>query len=61
MKPAVPAFENSWANRTRAESYAKLEFPNTYYLAFRDLPGIINRVSEIHIAPWMIFVLGKTT
>lgn len=34
-------FENSWGNQTRAESYAKLEFPNTYYLAYRDLPKII--------------------
>jgi ubiquinone/menaquinone biosynthesis C-methylase UbiE len=36
-------FENSWADRTRAESYSKLEFPNTYYLAYRDLPEIISR------------------
>lgn len=35
-------FENSWGNRTRAESYARLEFPNTYYLAYRDLPQIIS-------------------
>lgn len=35
-------FENSWGNQKRAESYAKLEFPNTYYLAYRDLPKIIN-------------------
>ena len=35
-------FENSWGNQTRAESYAKLEFPNTYYLAYRDLPEIIS-------------------
>lgn len=34
-------FENSWGNRTRAKSYSKLEFPNTYYLAYRDLPEII--------------------
>jgi len=34
-------FENSWDNKTRAESYSKLEFPNTYYLAYRDLPKII--------------------
>jgi 2-polyprenyl-3-methyl-5-hydroxy-6-metoxy-1,4-benzoquinol methylase len=36
-------FENSWGNQTRAESYSKLEFPNTYYLAYRDLPAIISR------------------
>ncbi len=34
-------FENSWGNQTRAKSYSKLEFPNTYYLAYRDLPEII--------------------
>jgi SAM-dependent methyltransferase len=39
-------FENSWGNRTRAESYSRLEFPNTYYLAYRDLPEIISK----HIA-----------
>jgi ubiquinone/menaquinone biosynthesis C-methylase UbiE len=36
-----PKFENSWDNQKRAESYSKLEFPNTYYLAYRDLPTII--------------------
>lgn len=42
MTTTTQAFENSWGNRTRAESYARLEFPNTYYLAYRDLPGIIS-------------------
>ena len=36
-------FENSWGNEARADSYAKLEFPNTYYLAYRDLPEIISK------------------
>jgi ubiquinone/menaquinone biosynthesis C-methylase UbiE len=36
-------FENSWSDQTRAESYSKLEFPNTYFLAYRDLPEIIAR------------------
>lgn len=31
---------NSWDNDTRSASYAKLEFPNTYHLAYRDLPEI---------------------
>lgn len=31
---------NAYQDTVRAESYAKLEFPNTYYLAFRDLPLI---------------------
>jgi SAM-dependent methyltransferase len=34
-------FGNSWGDRVRADSYARLEFPNTYYLAYRDLPDII--------------------
>ena len=34
-------FENAYNNTVRAESYAKLDFPNTYYLAYRDLPKII--------------------
>ena len=32
---------NSYEDAKRAETYAKLEFPGTYYLAYRDLPGII--------------------
>jgi ubiquinone/menaquinone biosynthesis C-methylase UbiE len=32
---------NSYEDVKRAEAYAKLEFPGTYYLAYRDLPGII--------------------
>ena len=35
-------FDNTYCNQMRAESYSKLEFPNTYYLAYRDLPGIIS-------------------
>jgi ubiquinone/menaquinone biosynthesis C-methylase UbiE len=34
-------FVNSYENARRAEAYAKLEFPGTYYLAYRDLPEII--------------------
>lgn len=34
-------FNNVYEDAKRAESYAKLEFPGTYYLAFRDLPDII--------------------
>ena len=35
------AFPNSYEDAKRAEAYAKLEFPGTYYLAYRDLPAII--------------------
>jgi len=34
-------FHNSYEDGLRAEAYAKLEFPGTYYLAYRDLPEII--------------------
>ena len=36
-------FFNVYEDAKRAESYAKLEFPGTYYLAFRDLPAIISK------------------
>lgn len=32
---------NSYDDAARAAAYARLEFPGTYYLAFRDLPQII--------------------
>jgi SAM-dependent methyltransferase len=35
------AFSNSYEDAKRAEAYAKMEFPGTYYLAYRDLPVII--------------------
>ncbi len=43
MSTTSSEFENTYSNQFRAESYAKLEFPNTYYLAYRDLPEIISR------------------
>ncbi len=36
-------FNNVYDDNRRAESYAKLEFPGTYYLAYRDLPQIISK------------------
>lgn len=35
------SFFNVYEDTQRAEAYAKLEFPGTYYLAYRDLPAII--------------------
>jgi len=35
-------FDNVYDDDQRARSYAKLEFPGTYYLAYRDLPDIIS-------------------
>jgi ubiquinone/menaquinone biosynthesis C-methylase UbiE len=34
-------FSNVYEDAKRAEAYARLEFPGTYYLAYRDLPEII--------------------
>ena len=39
---AMPPF-NVYEDAQRAEAYDKLEFPGTYYLAFRDLPEIIRQ------------------
>jgi SAM-dependent methyltransferase len=36
-------FSNVYQDLRRAKAYARLEFPGTYYLAFRDLPEIIQR------------------
>jgi ubiquinone/menaquinone biosynthesis C-methylase UbiE len=34
-------FANAYEDSVRADSYAALEFPGTYYLAYRDLPKIL--------------------
>jgi ubiquinone/menaquinone biosynthesis C-methylase UbiE len=36
-------FPNVYEDAKRAEAYSKLEFPGTYYLAYRDLPKIISQ------------------
>ncbi len=35
------AFRNAYDDARFAEAYSKLEFPGTYYLAYRDLPRIL--------------------
>jgi SAM-dependent methyltransferase len=35
------AFSNCYEDAARAEAYAQLEFANTYFLAYRDLPAIL--------------------
>jgi SAM-dependent methyltransferase len=35
------SFSNTYNDDARAQAYDRLEFPGTYYLAFRDLPAII--------------------
>lgn len=34
-------FRNAYGDSVRADAYARLEFPNTYWLAYRDLPEIV--------------------
>jgi len=36
-------FKNVYDDDRRAGAYARLEFPGTYYLAFRDLPEVLSR------------------
>lgn len=36
-------FENVYSDQRKADAYSALEFSNTYYLAYRDLPDIINK------------------
>jgi SAM-dependent methyltransferase len=40
-REAILSFSNVYDDRERAEAYATLKFPGTYYLAYRDLPAII--------------------
>ena len=35
------SFKNAYADAQFADAYSRLQFPGTYYLAYRDLPAII--------------------
>jgi SAM-dependent methyltransferase len=39
----MAAFRNVYEDPARAEAYSRLEFPGTYFLAYRDLPSILER------------------
>jgi ubiquinone/menaquinone biosynthesis C-methylase UbiE len=41
MSGEGPRFSNVYADQERSEAYATLEFPGTYFLAYRDLPAIL--------------------
>jgi ubiquinone/menaquinone biosynthesis C-methylase UbiE len=43
-------FANSYSDDVRADAYARLDFPGTYYLAFRDLPELIGTVAVGQVA-----------
>jgi SAM-dependent methyltransferase len=36
-------FRNVYEDAARADAYSRLEFPGTYFLAFRDLPSLVER------------------
>jgi SAM-dependent methyltransferase len=36
-------FQNAYDDEQRAQAYANLDFPGTYYLAFRDIPQLLER------------------
>ncbi|MFH1687155.1 MAG: class I SAM-dependent methyltransferase [bacterium] len=40
------SFQNVYEDDQRARAYAKLEFPGTYYLAYREVPGIIGEYAS---------------
>jgi SAM-dependent methyltransferase len=39
-------FGNVYQDEERARAYATLQFPGTYYLAFRDLPALVRRYNH---------------
>jgi ubiquinone/menaquinone biosynthesis C-methylase UbiE len=43
-------FKNVYEDAARAAAYDKLEFPGTYYLAYRDLPAIFEKHAGGHRA-----------
>ncbi len=43
-------FQNSYEDDVYAAAYARMEFPGTYYLAYRDLPDIFSRHANGHCA-----------
>jgi SAM-dependent methyltransferase len=51
------AFTNCYEDSTRADAYAKLEFANTYYLAYRDIPAIVRE----HVTGTRAFDFGCGT
>jgi SAM-dependent methyltransferase len=48
------SFRNVYEDEARAEAYSRLEFPGTYFLAYRDLPDILSR----HVAGWSALDFG---
>lgn len=61
MSLLMDDFQNSSGNPFRSESCAKLEFPNTYYLAYRDLPYIFDKHIEGQNAVDFVCGTGRST
>jgi SAM-dependent methyltransferase len=40
------SFINTYADESYSASYSKIEFPGCYYLAYRDIPGIIRKYAR---------------
>jgi ubiquinone/menaquinone biosynthesis C-methylase UbiE len=43
-------FANVYEDQVRADAYARLEFPGTYFLAFRDLPKLLQEYVRGRVA-----------
>src|SRR5947207_13354259 len=54
-------FGNVYEDEERARAYATLQFPGTYYLAFRDLPALIRRYNHRRRAPDFGCGTGRST
>lgn len=44
------SFRNAYEDARFAEAYSRLQFPGTYYLAYRDLPRILRERVRGHVA-----------
>jgi len=54
-------FTNVYEDAARAEAYDKLEFPGTYYLAYRDLPVIFEKHASGRLALGFGCGTGRST
>jgi ubiquinone/menaquinone biosynthesis C-methylase UbiE len=54
MEERDVSFTNVYEDTERAQAYATLEYPGTYYLAYRDLPAIIAK----HVTGWRALDFG---
>ena len=48
--PMAESFTNVYEDEDRARAYADLEYPGTYWLAFRDVPGLLTKYARGTVA-----------